>query len=100
MIKVIITARRPANNIPFYTRPMIINGILEIQQTEGKFLRESRNISEDGLIFTYEGIWNSIEDYNEFRANDQVVEYGNQRTAYNIENGISIVTTVLDYMNS
>jgi hypothetical protein len=63
MIKVVITTRRPVKTIPYYTRPQTVNDVLEIQQAEGKFLRETRNLSEDGLIFTYEGVWNTIEDY-------------------------------------
>lgn len=100
MIKVVIATRRPVKTIPYYTRPKTVNDVLEIQQAEGKFLRESRNISEDGLVFTYEGVWNSIEDYNEFRTHSCVVDYGNERTNYNLEHGISVVVTVLDFMES
>ncbi len=100
MIKVVIATRRPNTNVPFYTRPQTVNDVLEIQQSEGKFLRESRNLSEDGLIFTYEGVWNTIEDYNEFRSHSCIVDYGNLRTNYNLENGIGVVTTVLDYMDN
>ncbi len=99
MIKVIITSRRPNVNVPFYMRPQTVNDVLEIQQAEGKFIRESRNISEDGLTFTYEGIWNTIEDYHEFRGHTCVTDYGNERTSYNLENGINVSTTVLDYMD-
>ena len=99
MIKVIITSRRPSTSVPFFMRPQIVNDVLEIQQTQGKFVRESRNISDDGLTFTYEGIWNTVEDYHAFRGNTAVTEYGNARTAYNLENGINVSTTVLDYMD-
>lgn len=99
MIKVIITSKRPDTSVPFFMRPQTINDVLEIQQNEGKFVRESRNLSDDGLTFTYEGIWNTIEDYQEFRNHSCAVDYGNRRTAYNLENGIDVVTTVLDYMD-
>lgn len=99
MIKVIITSRRSNTNTPFFMRPQTINDVLEIQQNEGKFVRESRNLSEDGLTFTYEGIWKTIEDYQEFKTHTCVVDYGNERTAYNLENSISVSTTVLDYMD-
>jgi len=99
MIKVIISSRRPATNIPFFTRPQLINDVLETQQNEGKFIRESRNLSEDGLTFTYEGIWKTVADYNEFKNHSYVVNYGNDRTNYNLENGINVSTTVLDYMD-
>jgi hypothetical protein len=99
MIKLVIENRRPSTDVPYYTRPVLVSDLLNLQKGRGKFITESRNLSEDGLVFTYEAIWNTIEDYNEFIAHAAVMEYANERIAYNLENGITISTKILDYMS-
>lgn len=99
MIKLIIENRRPTTDIPYYTRPVLVSEALNLQKATGKFITESRNLSEDGLVFTYEGIWDNIEAYNEFVTHAAVIEYANDRIAYNLENGITISTKILDYMS-
>ena len=99
MIKLVIENRRPTVDVPYYTRPVLVTDLLNLQKATGKFITESRNLSEDGLVFTYEGIWNSIEDYNDFVTHAAVIEYANDSIAYNLENGITISTKILDYMS-
>jgi HKD family nuclease len=99
MIKLVIENRRPSTDIPYYTRPVLVSDLLNLQKATGKFITESRNLSEDGLVFTYEGIWDTIEDYNQFVTHAAVIEYTNERIAYNLENGITISTKILDYMS-
>jgi hypothetical protein len=83
MIKLVIENRRPTTDIPYYTRPVLVSDLLNLQKAAGKFITESRNLSVDGLVFTYEAIWNTIEDYNEFIAHAAVTEYTNDIIAYN-----------------
>lgn len=99
MIKIVVSSSRPDVSIPFFMRTPEMEQILEEFRSQGKFLTEARSVSDDGLTFTYEGIFNTMEDVKEWKNNPEVQQYFKDRDDYNETNGISITTKMLDYMD-
>ncbi len=91
MFKVICKWQRPTLDVSFYKRGESATQASTNAKIAGQLVSEETFLSPDKLTMTYVGNWDNIDSYNQFNLLSEIIEYVQERDAYNDSNNITLM---------
>jgi hypothetical protein len=91
MFKVISKWQRPTVDVNFYKRGEAVTQVSTNAKIAGQLVSEETFLSPDKLTMTYVANWDTIESYNQFNTLSEVLDYVQERDAYNESNNVTLM---------